>query len=82
MKDVNLNDYQIIVFFTPAGIKSLFENFPDFKQGDIVIGASGTLTAQAAREAGLKVQIESPTKEFSSINAALEAFIKKSLKEK
>lgn len=82
MKDVNLNDYQIIVFFTPAGIKSLFENFPDFKQGDIIIGTSGVLTAQAAREAGINVQIESPTKEFSSINAALDAFLKKCQKEK
>ncbi|MCX7862447.1 MAG: uroporphyrinogen-III synthase [Bacteroidales bacterium] len=82
MKDVNLNDYQIIVFFTPAGIKSLFENFPDFNQGNIIIGTSGTLTAQAAREAGLNVQIESPTKEFASITAALDAFIKKCLKEK
>lgn len=82
MKDVNLNDYQIIVFFTPAGIKSLFENFPNFKQGNIIIGTSGAQTAQAAREAGLNVQIEASTKEFTSITAALDAFIKKSLKEK
>ncbi len=82
MKDVNLNDYQIIVFFTPAGIKSLFENFPNFKQGDIIIGASGAQTAQFAREAGLNVQIEATTKEFASITAALDAFIKKSLKGK
>ncbi len=82
MKDVNLNDYQIIVFFTPAGIKSLFDNFPDFKQGDIIIGTSGQLTAQAAKEAGLIVQIESPTKEFTSITAALDAFIKNTLKKK
>lgn len=82
MKDVNLYDYQIIVFFTPAGIKSLFENFPDFKQDNIIIGTSGTLTAQAAREAGLNVLIESPTKEFSSINAALDAFLKRCQKEK
>lgn len=82
MKDINLNDYQIIVFFTPAGIKSLFENFPNFEQGNIIIGTSGAQTAQAAREAGLNVQIEASTKEFTSITAALDAFIKKSLKEK
>ncbi len=82
MKDLNLHDYQIIVFFTPAGIKSLFENFPEFKQENIIIGTSGTLTAQAAREAGINVQIESPTKVFSSINAALDAFLKKCQKEK
>jgi uroporphyrinogen-III synthase len=82
MKDVNLNDYQIIVFFTPAGIKSLFENFPNFEQGNIIIGTSGAQTAQAAREAGLNVQIEASTKEFASITAALDAFIKKSQKEK
>lgn len=82
MKDINLNDYQIIVFFTPAGIKSLFENFPNFEQGNIIIGTSGAQTAQAACEAGLNVQIEASTKEFASITAALDAFIKKSLKEK
>lgn len=82
MKDVNLNDYQLIVFFTPAGINSLFENFPDFKQNDIIIGTSGSVTAQYAREKGLDVQIESPTKEFPSITAAIDAFIKKCLKQK
>ncbi|MGQ9847394.1 MAG: uroporphyrinogen-III synthase [Bacteroidales bacterium] len=82
MKDINLNDYQIIVFFTPAGINSLFENFPDFKQNNIIIGTSGSVTAQYAREKGLDVQIESPTKEFPSITAALDAFIKKHLKQK
>jgi len=82
MKDLNLNDYQIIVFFTPAGIKSLFENFPDFVQGELIIGTSGQLTAQAAREAGLNVQLESPTKEFTSITAAIDAFIKNNLKKK
>ncbi len=82
MKDVNLNDYQIIVFFTPAGINSLFENFPDFKQNEIVIGTSGIVTAQIAREKGLEVLIESPTKEFPSITAAIDAYIKKCLKQK
>jgi len=81
MKQVNLNDYQIIVFFTPAGINSLFENFPDFKQGDIIIGTSGVVTSQFAREKGLNVQIESPTKEFPSITSAIDAYIKKCLKQ-
>lgn len=82
MKGVNLHDYQVIIFFTPTGIKSLFENFPDFKQENLFIGTSGTTTAQAANEAGLTVQIESPSKEFPSITAALDAFIKKCIKEK
>lgn len=82
MQDLNLNDYQIIIFFTPAGINSLFENFPDFKQGEIIIGTSGTQTAIAAKERGLNVHIKSPTKEFPSITSAIEAFIKKSLKQK
>lgn len=82
MRNVNMADYQIIVFFTPAGVNSLYENFPDFKQGEIIIGTSGSMTAQTAREHGLEIQIESPTKEFPSITAAIDAFIKKCLKQK
>ncbi len=76
VKDINIYDYQMLVFFTPAGINSLFENFPDFKQGDIIIGASGPNTAQTARERGLEVQLET-SKEVPSITAAIDAFLSK-----
>ena len=82
MKGIHLHDYHIVVFFTPSGIKSLFENFPDFQQENLYIGTSGISTLQAATDVGLNVQIVSPTKEFPSITVALDAFIKKCLKEK
>jgi uroporphyrinogen-III synthase len=73
LKEVN---YDIIVFFSPSGIKSLFQNFPDFKQNDTKIASFGSSTAQAVKEAGLTVDIEAPTPEAPSMTMALEQFIK------
>ncbi len=82
MTQVNLSDYDIIVFFSPIGIKSLFENFPKFEQKDLCIGTFGPTTAKAALEAGIRLDIQAPTPESPSITAALECFIKKCSKEK
>jgi uroporphyrinogen-III synthase len=68
--------YDVIVFFSPADIKSLFENFPNFKQNNTRIAAWGQTTLQAIEEANLICQIPAPTKESPSIIAALEAYIK------
>jgi len=73
LKEVN---YDIIVFFSPSGIKSLFQNFPDFRQNDTKIASFGSSTAQAVREAGLTVDIEAPTPEAPSMTMALEQYIK------
>lgn len=73
LKDVN---YDIIVFFSPSGIKSLFHNFPEFKQNDTRIASFGSNTAQAVKEAGLKLDIEAPTPEAPSMTMALEQYIK------
>merc|ERR1711965_813091 len=53
--------YDILVFFSPGGIESLFKNFPDFKQNDTRISAYGNSTIKAAEDAGLVVQIKAPT---------------------
>ncbi len=82
MTQVNLSDYDIIVFFSPIGIKSLFENFPKFEQKDLCIGTFGPTTAKAAIEAGIRLDIQAPSPESPSITAALECFIKKCSKEK
>lgn len=71
-------DYDMLIFFSPSGTQSLLKNFPDFKQGDIAIGTFGPTTAKAVTEAGLRLDMEAPTKEYPSITAALEAFVKKS----
>lgn len=71
-------DYDMLVFFSPSGINSLFKNFPDFKQGDMKIGCLGATTVKAAKDAGLTVNIEAPTPEAPSMAAAIENFLKNS----
>lgn len=68
--------YDILVFFSPSGIQSLFENFPKFKQNNTRIAAFGNTTVKAAEEAGLKVNIQAPTPETPSMTMALEKYIK------
>jgi len=73
----NLTDvfYDILVFFSPSGIDSLFKNFPDFKQNNTRIAVFGNSTVKAATEAGLKCNIEAPTPETPSMTMALEKYI-------
>ncbi len=68
--------YDILVFFSPSGIDSLFKNFPEFKQNDTKIAVFGNSTVRAATEAGLKCNITAPTPETPSMTMALEKFIK------
>jgi uroporphyrinogen-III synthase len=67
--------YDVIVFFSPAGIHSLFENFPDFRQNGKIIASLGKTTANAVKKAGLRLDINAPTKEFPSMTMAIEKFI-------
>ncbi len=68
--------YDVLVFFSPSGIKSLFENFPTFKQNDTRIAVFGNSTVKAAEEAGLQIDIAAPSKETPSMTMALEKYIK------
>ena len=70
-------NYDMLVFFSPQGIESLLKNFPDFKQGDIAIAALGAATAQAVKDAGLRLDIEAPSPEAPSMPAALDMFLDK-----
>lgn len=72
LADVN---YDILVFYSPSGIKSLFQNFPDFKQNDTKIASFGAKTAKAAEEAGLRLDIMAPQPKAPSMTMALENFI-------
>jgi uroporphyrinogen-III synthase len=72
--------YDILVFFSPSGIKSLFQNFPSFKQNHTRIAAFGQTTVKAVIESGLKVDIEAPSIKAPSMSMALEYYIKKSNK--
>ena len=69
-------DYDMLIFFTPAGVAALKKNIPDFQQGDIAIGCFGPATAKAARDAGLRLDVEAPTAEAPSMTGALELFLK------
>jgi len=69
--------YDILVFFSPSGIDSLFHNFPDFQQKNTRIAAFGDTTIQAVEEKGLRVDIAAPTKETPSMTMALEKYIDK-----
>lgn len=73
-------DYDMFIFFSPAGIASLKKNFPDFEQGEIQIACFGASTAQAVKEAGLRLDLEVPTKEFPSMTMALDNFLKENAK--
>jgi len=68
--------YDILVFFSPSGIESLFENFPDFNQKDTRIAVFGNTTVKAANDMGLRVDIQAPTPETPSMTMALEKYIK------
>ena len=67
--------YDILVFFSPSGIKSLFENFPDFEQNNTRIAVFGNTTVKACTDKGLRVDIQAPTPETPSMTMALEKYI-------
>ncbi|HKL08664.1 MAG TPA: uroporphyrinogen-III synthase [Bacteroidales bacterium] len=79
LSDVN---YDMLVFYSPSGIKSLLENFPDFEQNDTQIASFGPKTAKAVKDAGLKVNVKAPTKDAPSMTMAIDQFINKDGKSK
>ncbi len=68
-------DYDVLVFFSPQGIESLTKNFPDFVQGDIAVATFGVSTAKAAKDAGLRIDIEAPTVQAPSMPAAIDQYL-------
>ncbi|MDP4290287.1 MAG: uroporphyrinogen-III synthase [Bacteroidota bacterium] len=81
MKDeIDIKKYDLLVFYSPIGIKSLFTNWPDYVQGTQYIGAFGANTASAAREAGLELIVEAPSCTAPSMTMAIEQFLQKNNK--
>ena len=72
--------YDVLVFFSPSGIESLFQNFPNFKQNNTRIAAFGNSTVNAVTEAGLKCDIVAPSKDNPSMTMALDKYIKEANK--
>ena len=83
VKEVLLKtEFDVICFFTPSGVKSLFDNLPKFKQNGTVLGAFGNNTSRAIEEAGLKLDIKAPQPQAPSMVAALDQFLAASTKKK
>ena len=74
--------YDILAFFSPTGIKSLFKNFPEFKQNNTRIAVFGSTTQKEALDRGLRVDIMAPSPEAPSMTMALEKYITKTNKDK
>ena len=74
-EEVKTFDYDMLVFFSPAGIEALTKNFPNFKQGDIAIATFGPATAKAAREAGLRLDLEAPSEKYPSMTSAIQHYL-------
>ena len=72
--------YDILVFFSPSGIDSLFHNFPNFKQNDTRIAVFGNTTVKAVENKGLRVDIAAPTAEMPSMTMALNKYIQEANK--
>ncbi|MFA7472005.1 MAG: uroporphyrinogen-III synthase [Spirosomataceae bacterium] len=80
LSDLKEVKYDIIAFFSPSGIKSLFDNFPDFEQGKTRIAAFGPTTAKAVVDAGLILDIQAPLPNAPSMAGALELYIQEANK--
>lgn len=81
LKDIKtLNEFDVVVFFTPQGIRSLKQNFPNLKQGNLRIAAFGYATAQMVKELGYRLDIFAPNPQNPSMSGALETYIKEANK--
>jgi len=73
-------DYNVVLFYSPAGVASLLKNFPNFEQNEMAIGTFGPMTAKAVRDAGLRLDIEAPNPQAPSMTAAVEQYLKTVIK--
>ena len=77
LKKLKLSSFDLLVFYSPHDIDSIYVNFPDFKQADIKIAVFGSATYKKAVESGLKIDVQAPTKEYPSMSMALDSYLKK-----
>ena len=80
LSDLEDVKYDMLVFFSPSGIKSLFHNFPDFVQGETKIAGFGATTHKAIQDHNLRLDLEAPTPEAPSMSAAINMHIKQNNK--
>lgn len=75
-------DFDMLIFFSPEGIKSLMKNFPNFEQGDVLIASFGATTSKAITDAGFRLDLQAPQPGAPSMTAALDKFLKENLDKK
>jgi len=80
LSDLDIKKFDMLIFFSPSGVTSLTKNFPEFEQGDTKIAVFGPSTAKAVKEAGLKLDLNAPTKTAPSMTMALDQFLEKAMK--
>jgi uroporphyrinogen-III synthase len=80
LAELPIKNYDMLCFFSPSGVESLFKNFPDFQQNNTRIGVFGPTTAKVAKELGLNVDIEAPSPNAPSMAGAIEQYLKTSNK--
>ena len=80
LSHLDISQYDMLVFFSPAGVESLFKNFPEFKQNSTMIGAFGPTTSEAIKNSGLTLNITAPTKTAPSMTMAIEEYLQKNNK--
>ena len=76
LSDLSSINYDLLVFFSPSGVKSLLHNFPEFKQNNIKIASFGETTAKAVKDAGLRLDLQAPMPHAPSMTMALDIFIR------
>lgn len=77
LHSLDIRSYDMMVLYNPADVKSLFENFPDFSQGNIKFVSYGKSVIKAMTEAGLEIEISAPTAEAPSVAKAIEIYLEK-----
>jgi len=77
LSKIKINSFDILVFYSPRDIDSLYKNFPDFKQENTKIAVFGEATCQAAIDAGLSIEIKAPTSKYPSMSMALDNYLSK-----
>lgn len=82
LSDVKISAYNMLVFFSPADVKSLLKNFPKYKQKETLIAAFGATTQKAVKHAGFRLDIFAPTPETPSMTMAIEKHIRQSIRTK
>lgn len=80
LSDLEEVKYDMLVFFSPSGIESLYKNFPNFEQNGTRIAVYGNTTATAVENAGLRIDVRAPQPEFPSMTMAIEKYVKETKK--